>query len=65
VLHKTPPTPKPTPVHLAAVIDPDAPRGDLVPVLAQLLRKLRDRDRAEAQTARELPNPGVPAMPRD
>ena len=33
-------TPEPT---LDVVIDPDAGRGDLVPALARLLRKLRDR----------------------
>jgi hypothetical protein len=45
------PAPKPEPaIDLDVAIDPHAPRGDLVPALARLLRKLRDRKLAEAQS---------------
>jgi hypothetical protein len=48
--------------HLDIVIDPDAPPGDVLPPLARLLRKLRDRERADRDRDHQNPGAVVPAQ---
>jgi hypothetical protein len=56
-MRKSPPARAPAAADLDVVLDRAAPPGNLIPALAQLLRRLRDRARARQLPARPADGP--------